>query len=328
MSNTEIAIYDPINKETVKGQIFEVRGVKVMLDKDIAVYFGVTTGNLNKAMKRNIKRFPESFCFQLTNDECSRFQIGILNGGRGSNIKYLPFVYTEQGVAMLTSVLHTDKAIDAGIQIMETFVEMSHFIRQNAVLLPQQEIQLLSLRQDKLQAEIKDIKESMVAKSDLSDLIKLFDAGIQSEEVLILDGEPFKADLAYQRIYQKAEKSIIVVDDYLGIRTLHHLACAKMDIDITIISDNKGYNPLRLSEYDDFITEYPRRKINFIQSDNLVHDRFIVLDYGLNSMKIYLCGASSKDAGKRITVITELKAVNVYQDTIKRLLDNLPLVLS
>ena len=69
MSNTEIAIYDPINKETVKGQIFEVRGVKVMLDKDIAVYFGVTTGNLNKAMKRNIKRFPESFCFQLTNDE-------------------------------------------------------------------------------------------------------------------------------------------------------------------------------------------------------------------------------------------------------------------
>ena len=109
---------------------------------------------------------------------------------------------------MLTSVLHTDKAIDAGIQIMEAFVEMSHFLRQNSVLLPQQEIQLLSLRQDKLQAEIKDIKERMVAKSDLSDLIKLF------------------------------------------------------------------------------------------------------------------------DAGKRITVITELKAVDVYQDTIKRLLDNLPLVLS
>lgn len=85
-------------------------------------------------MKRNIKRFPANFCFQLTSDECSRFQIGILNGGRGSNIKYLPYVYTEQGVAMLTSALHTDRAIEASIQIMEAFVEMSHYIRQNQQL--------------------------------------------------------------------------------------------------------------------------------------------------------------------------------------------------
>ncbi len=99
-----------------------------MVDSDIALYFGVTTGNLNKAMKRNIKRFPEKFCFQLTNEECSRFQIGILNGGRGSNLKYLPYVYTEHGVAMLTSALHTDRAIEASIQIMEAFVEMAHGI--------------------------------------------------------------------------------------------------------------------------------------------------------------------------------------------------------
>ena len=91
MTDNEITIYEPIDKEKVKGQIFNIRGYRVMLDKDIAVYFDVTTGNLNKAMKRNIKRFPENFCFQLTSEECSRFQIGSMNSGRGSNIKYLPF---------------------------------------------------------------------------------------------------------------------------------------------------------------------------------------------------------------------------------------------
>ena len=87
-------------------------------------------------MKRNISRFPPEFCFQLTDEECSRFQIGILNGGRGSNLKYLPYAYTEQGVAMLTSVLHTDRAISASIQIMEAFVEMSHYIRRYRDMLP------------------------------------------------------------------------------------------------------------------------------------------------------------------------------------------------
>ena len=122
MADNEITIYEPVDKEKVKTQILEIRGYRVMIDKDIAEYFGTTTGNLNRAMKRNIKRFPANFCFQLTSDECSRFQIGILNGGRGSNIKYLPYVYTEQGVAMLTSALHTDRAIEASIQIMEAFV--------------------------------------------------------------------------------------------------------------------------------------------------------------------------------------------------------------
>ena len=84
MADNEITIFEPVDKEKVKAQILEIRGYRVMLDKDIAAYFGTTTGNLNRAMKRNIKRFPENFCFQLTNEECSRFQIGILNGSRGT----------------------------------------------------------------------------------------------------------------------------------------------------------------------------------------------------------------------------------------------------
>jgi phage regulator Rha-like protein len=146
-NSQEIISLESVNKEDVKAQILEIRGYRVMLDKDIAVYFGVTTGNLNKAMKRNIERFPQSFCFQLTNEECSRFQFGILNGSRGSNIKYLPYVYTEQGVAMLTSALHTDRAIEASIQIIEAFVEMSHYLKQNRQFLPYDEIKTLALKQ-------------------------------------------------------------------------------------------------------------------------------------------------------------------------------------
>ena len=119
-----------------------------------------------------------------------------------------------------------------------------------------------------------------------------------------------------------------MVDDYLGVKTLHHLSHAKKNIDITIISDNKGYCPLRQAEYNDFLTEYPGRTISFISSDNKAHDRYIVLDYGTKTMRLYHCGASSKDAGKKITTITELKETEIYKDTIRLLLTNAPLVLN
>ena len=103
INSKEIIDYESVNKENVKTQIFEIRGYRVMFDKDIANYFGVTTSNLNKAMKRNIKRFPPSFCFQLSHEEyleVLRFQFGILELEQGKYSKYLPYVYTEQGVAM------------------------------------------------------------------------------------------------------------------------------------------------------------------------------------------------------------------------------------
>ncbi|MBR1757988.1 MAG: ORF6N domain-containing protein [Lachnospiraceae bacterium] len=323
----EITVYAPIDKEKIKTQIYHIRGLQVMLDKDIAIYFGTTTGNLNRAMKRNIKRFPENFCFQLTADECSRFQIGILNGGRGSNLKYLPYVYTEQGVAMLTSALHTDRAIEASIQIMEAFVEMSHYIRQNRQLLPYDELKALEIKHYQLVDKVQNIEDNMLTRSDLSDLMRLFENDLSSEEILILNGEPFKADIAYQKIYEKAKKNIIVVDDYLGIKTLHHLTHAKSEIDITVISDNKVYSPLRQIEYTDYLKEYPKMKISFIKTMNKVHDRFIVLDHGTKAMKVYLCGSSSKDSGNKITTIVELKETTICKDMIDNLLSNDKLVL-
>ena len=320
----EIIVYEPIDVETVKAKIFEVRGNRVMLDSDIALYFGVTTGNLNKAMKRNIKRFPESFCFQLSDEEISVFQFGIsmqtagIKGGRTSN----PYVYTEAGVAMLTSSLHTDRAIEASVQIVQAFVEMSHYIRQNQQLLPYNELKEIKTGHIQLSERVQQIEDNMVTKADLSELMRLFDSDVKSEEILILNGEPFKADVAYQKIYKRAKKNIIVVDDYLGVKTLQHLAQAGIGVVITIISDNKGHSPLRLSEYNDFQNEYSGRTIDFIKSMNKAHDRYIVLDYGTRTMKVYHCGASSKDAGKRITTITEIKEVKIYKDIVADLLTN------
>ena len=330
INSKEIISYESVNKENVKTQIFEIRGYRVMFDKDIANYFGVTTGNLNKAMKRNIKRFPQSFCFQLSREEyfeILRFQFGILELDQGKYSKYLPYVYTEQGVAMLTSALHTDRAIEASIQIIEAFVEMTHYLKQNSLLLPNEELKSLTLKHYQLSEKVQKIEKNMVTRSELSDLIQLFDDNVKSEEVLILDGEPFKADVAYQSIYGKAKKNIIVIDDYIGIKTLNHLAKTKQGLLITIITDNKGSHPLKLSEYNDFLTEYPTKKISFIQACNKTHDRFIILDYGLSTMKIYHCGASSKDAGNKITTIAEIKRIDIYRTIIKGLLSNPILIL-
>lgn len=114
--------------EIIQNKIYLIRGHKVMLDSDLAILYGVTTGNLNKAVKRNIDRFPSDFMFRLTTQEAnsSRFQFGILK--RGENIKYLPFVFTEQGVAMLSSVLKSKRAIQVNIQIMRVFVKLKELL--------------------------------------------------------------------------------------------------------------------------------------------------------------------------------------------------------
>ncbi|MBQ7979546.1 MAG: ORF6N domain-containing protein [Candidatus Methanomethylophilaceae archaeon] len=298
-----------------------------MLDRDIAVYFGTTTGNLNRAMKRNISRFPTNFCFQLTAEECSRFQIGILNGGRGSNLKYLPYAYTEQGVAMLTSVIHTDRAISASIQIMEAFVEMSHYIHHYRDMLPRDEILELSNKQYLLEGEVRDIKDKMVTKNDLSNLMKVFMDSVSDEELLILDGEPFKADKAYAKICRAARSSIVLIDDYIGLKTLYHLANVKSEVKITIISDNRSRPSLKRTELEDFRSENPGLSVDLRSSCGRVHDRFIVIDHDSKDCRIYHCGSSIKDSGNRITTVIPIKDIGLYSDMVSSLLSNPELIL-
>ena len=145
----ELAIQESSNSDLIRSRIFTIRGVQVILDKDLAELYGVEVSQLNRQVKRNIERFPDDFMFQLTREECSRCQIGILNGNRGSNIKYLPYAFTENGVAMLSGLLRSSRAIAANIQIMRAFNAMRRALASIAPLLSR--IEATERRQLKLE---------------------------------------------------------------------------------------------------------------------------------------------------------------------------------
>ena len=156
------------NLQNIQNLIYEVRGVKVMLDKDLAGLYHVTTGNLNKAVKRNIRRFPSDFMFQLTKEEWDslRFQIGILEVGRGKYTKFLPHAFTEQGLAMLSGVLNSDIAIDVNISIMRAFVSLRRVaavVRKGDLLEMRNDIMSYI---DDILADQNDINESTRAQLD------------------------------------------------------------------------------------------------------------------------------------------------------------------
>ena len=271
--------------------------------------------------------------FQLTREEfdnlISKNRISSWGGRRK-----LPHAFTEQGIYLLMTVLRGDLAIQQSRTLVRLFKSMKDYLIENQPLISQksyvalvEKVEAQSAQVQKNAENIANIQENMVSRADLSDFMKLFDSGIEHEEILILDGEPFKADVAYQKIYGKAKRKIIVVDDYIGVKTLNHLAHSKANAALTIISDNKARPPLRQTEYNDFLTENPGRNITFIQSAGRAHDRYIVLDEGTKDMKVYHCGASSKDAGKKITTITRLTDIDDYKNTIRTLLGNPLLVL-
>ena len=331
----EMAAVDSIalvDERSLKEKIYIVRGVQVMLDFELAEIYGYTTKAFNQQVKNNIGKFPDDFRFQLTKEEVAMLsrskiltsmQTEGVKGGRTSR----PYAFTESGIYMLMSVLRGDLATAQSIKLIRLFKSMKDYIIENQqLMIMQKDYFALAEKTASNTQDIADIKANMVTKADLTEVMKLFDQGVQNEEVLILDGQPFKADVAYQKIYRSAEKSIIVIDDYIGVKTLHHLIHAKPGVKLTIISDNK-LRILKLSEYNDFLKEYPTRTVDFIRSKDRTHDRYIILDNDTAGMKVYHCGASSKDAGKRITTITLLSDAKEHKGMIDSLLKNDKLIL-
>ena len=323
--NNEIIIVD---EKTLRNKIYVIRGQQVMLDFELAEIYGYTTSRFNEQVKNNIDKFDSDFMFQLTREEFD----GLMSkksvsswGGR----RKLPNAFTEQGLYMLMTVLRGELATIQSKALIRLFKSMKDYLIENQPLLTQKNyfalvdtVESHSREIKAIAKDVQEIKENMVTRADLSDFIKLFDQGTSREEILILDGEPFKADVAYQSIYKKARHKIIMVDDYISVKTLQHLAHAKSAAAITVISDNKAKPPLRLAEFNDFMKENPGRHITFLQSQNRAHDRYIVLDEGTKEMKVYHCGASSKDAGRKITTITRITDIDDYKNTIRQLMGN------
>ena len=309
----EIVVRDNVK---IEDYIFEIRGRQVILDKDLAYFYDTETRIINQAVKRNKDRFPEDFCFQLTQDELqllySRSQNVILNDDdfiqddvnniisrsqsvtlnknmkrQGQNIKYLPYAFTEQGVAMLSSLLKTDKAIKTSIAIMNAFVGMRRFISDN--LLEQRYINNLVLVHDN---DIKLLKETF----------SKFDC-ISNE--IFYDGEIYDAYSLLLKIIDTSKKNIIVIDNYVSKELLDVLSNTNKGI--TIYSKNLDNN---------LISKYNSQYSNVtFKIDNRFHDRFIIID----ESDVYHCGASFKDLGKKCFAINKIKDEKMINELLSRL---------
>ena len=223
---------------------------------------------------------------------------------------------------MLMTILHGELATKQSIALIRLFKSMKDYIANNQqLLITQKDYFALVEKVEANTQDITDIRNNLVTKADLTDFMKLFSHKTDNEEILILDGEPFKADLAYQKIYRSARENLVVIDDYISTKTLEHLAHAKLSVKLIVISDNKAKPPLRKSEYLDFQKENSGYEVVFVKSLGKVHDRYIIIDQGTKDMKVYHCGASSKDAGKRITTITRLTDIEEYKNLVKILLN-------
>lgn len=207
----------------IQNLIYVIRGKQVMIDSDLAFLYQVETKSLNRAMKRNEKRFPADFCFQITKEEASalRCQTGTSNDveGRGGR-RYLPYVYTEQGIAMLSAVLHSDIAIQVSIQIMQTFVEMRKYLANNSLLL--EKINSLETRQ--IESEIHRSVFEEKTEQRFEKVFEYIASHKEANQKIFFDGQIFDAFSLITKLVEKAEKSIVLIDGYVDVRTLNILS--------------------------------------------------------------------------------------------------------
>jgi hypothetical protein len=281
----------PLNINTIQNRIFTIRDVQVMIDEDLAEIYHVQTKVFNQAVKRNSDRFPKDFRFQLNENEwfnlrsqivtstetnSLRSQIVTIESQRGKHKKYLPYAFTEQGVAMLSAVLRSDTAVKVSIQIMKAFVEMKKFMATNAILFKR--IEKVELKQNETDQKV----------------LQLFDAiqekGLKPKQGVFFEGQIFDAYSFVADLIRSAEKSILLIDNYIDDTVLTIFTKRKPEVKFTIFTKqitkqlaldlkkhNEQYSPIQINEF-----------VN-------AHDRFLIIDETI----VYHFGASLKDLGKK-----------------------------
>ena len=312
-----LIVQDNLSNEEIKNLIYTIRGKQVMLDSDVAMLYHYETKKINQAVKRNIERFPEKFCFQLTEEEFSslrsqivtlnkttvqenfedsslRLQIATLNEntGRDKHRKYLPYVFTEQGIAMLSGLLKNDIAIQVNINIMDAFVEMRKFLIVNGQLFERlTNVEYKLLEHDK--------------KFD-----KVFDQ-LQNEEnikqKIFFEGQIYDAYSLIIDIIKKANKKILIIDNYIDDSVLKMLTKKNKNVEVVILTSNKSN--IQKIDIQKFNKEYPILKV---AETNKFHDRFIVID----NKEMYHLGASIKDLGKKCFGINKIEDLDIVEKVI------------
>ncbi len=267
----------------IERLILTIRGKQVLTDRDLAAIYGVETKRLNEQVRRNIARFPERYRFQLTKKEMMEL---VANCDRFKSLKHSttePFVFTEYGVSMLPSVLNSQKAVDISIRIIDAFVAMRRFIRQNAAVL----MRIAHLEKHQIETD---------EKIDLIlDKIEKHHPKLLPEQVFptgcVWDAWTYISDLV-----RSARQRIVLIDNFVDDRVLSMLTKRADGVMATI---HTRYNEQFLTDLKKHNTQYP--EIAFIQLPHRNHDRFLIIDD-----KVYLLGASLKDIGAGLCAVTEM----------------------
>lgn len=331
-----------VTDENIRPMFHMIRGQQVMLDADLALIYGYSTKMFNLQVKNNIEKFPEDFMFRLTNQEVANLRLKISTANFNKK-RYNPYAFTEQGIYMLMTVLKGPIATRQSIALVRLLKQMKDYIVENQPMLGQREYLQLSLQTTENVREIMEMKQSlakvdeqvarvmdslgeMVTRSELSDIMLDFSKPAVRYGWLILNGQPVESDLAYQQIYSEAKHSIIMIDDYINLKSLSLMDNAAKDVNVTIISDNVR-NYLRQYEAEDLARQYPKRQYEYKKANGVFHDRYIVLDYNTDGEKIYHCGASSKDGGNKVMTISVVTEAKVYHQLIDTALNNDTLIL-
>lgn len=284
--------------ENIKDLIYTIRGKQVMLDSDVAMLYNYETKRINETVRRNKERFPENFCFQLNNDEVEilRSQFATLNKKLNNGEvmrKYLPFVFTEQGIAMLSGLLKNDIAIQVSINIMNAFVEMRKFIANT--FNTNSRISALEYQMIECNKKFNEVFNELQKGKELKVNQKIF-----------FDGQIYDAYSLIIDIIKIAREKIVIIDNYIDDSILKMLSKKQKNIETIILtSHNSNISELDIEKFN---REYPKLKII---KTNKFHDRFIIID----NKELYHCGASLKDLGKKCFAISKIQDV----EYIKRL---------
>ena len=301
MEKNKLPIQSEVSNKEIKNLIYTIRGKQVMLDSDVAMLYHYETKKINQAVKRNIDRFPERFCFQLTEKELEIMWSQIvttskLEENKYRSKKYLPYVFTEQGIAMLSGILKSEIAVQVSIKIMDAFIEMRKFISTNKNLFE----------------KVIDIENKMNKKFIEHD--KKFDEvfnQLQSEENIkqriFFEGQIYDAYSLIIDIIKKASKKILIIDNYIDDSILKMLAKKKKNVEVVILTSNKSN--IQNIDVQKFNKEYPILKI---AKTNKFHDRFIILD----NEEMYHLGASIKDLGKKCFGINKIEDKEIIEKII------------
>jgi hypothetical protein len=277
-------------QKEIENRIFTIRGVQVMIDSHLAEMYHVETKVFNQAVKRNLSRFPQEFRFQLDMNEWEllrsqnvtlnidslRSQIDTLKTRRGKHRKYLPYVFTEQGVAMLSAVLRSNTAIQVSIQIMNAFVELRKLLVINSSLF--QRIDKIELKQIEADQKFEQIFKALESKH------------VQPEKGIFYDGQVFDAYIFVADLIRNADKSIILIDNYIDDTVFTLFTKRKAGVRVSFYTKNISKQlQLDVQKYN---TQYPPLEIKEFHA---AHDRFLIID----ERELYHLGASLKDLGKK-----------------------------